>query len=226
MTIEVSLGGGKCNPSVNTTAQCSMDIELGNISKQIATTEFSDSDLPSTTAAPICMNPTSTVKFLTTITTTVESTQMVTNSTTVTSTITRTQTVNALTTVSVSICPITLYEASHLLTSSYPSCTPSTVTTTIIYKQQPPTVLPVLSNMIPSCPACRVSTVTTTIYQQSSVVLSNEVGIVILTASVVVICLPVLTLVIVTYCWIRTRRILKKKRCDPEMKFVYLAQDR
>ena len=60
----------------------------------------------------------------------------------------------------------------------------------------------------------------------STVVLSDEVGIGILATSVVVICVPILTLVILTYCWIRTRRVLKKKRGDPEIKFVYLAQDR
>ena len=181
------------------------------------------SDLSNTTTAtPICtsLNPTMTEEHSTTITTTV------TNSTTVTSTTTHTETVNTPTTASVSICPTTRYEASHLLTSSCPSCTPRTVTTTIIHQQQPPTVTVLLSNMTLSCPTCRVSTLTTTIYQQSSVVLSNEVGIGILATPVVMICLPILTLVILTYCWIRTRRVLKKKRGDPEIKFVYMAQDR
>ena len=183
---------------------------------QIGCPDPQDSDLPSNTAALICINPTSIEELSTTITTTV------TNSTTVT----HTETVNTLTTVSISICPTTRYEASHLLTSNCPSCTPRTVITTIIHQQQPPTVTVLLSNMTRSCPTCRASAVTTTIYQQSSVVLSNEVGIGILATSVVVICLPILTLVILTYCWIRTRRVLKKKRGDPEIKFVYMAQDR
>jgi hypothetical protein len=178
--------------------------------------------------APSCTNPISTVELLTTIITTVEPTQIVTTSVTVTSTINHTETVNALTTVCIRPTSSTssLNEASHLLSSTCPLCTQNIVITTIIYRQQPPTA--VLSNMIPSCSACRPSTisVTTTIYQQSTIVLSNEVGIGILATSGVLICLPILTLVIVTYCWIRTRRVLKKKRGDPEMKFVYLAQDR
>ena len=39
MTTEISLqdlGGGQCNLSVYTTAQCLIDIKLGNISKQVA----------------------------------------------------------------------------------------------------------------------------------------------------------------------------------------------
>ena len=47
MTTEMSLqdlGGIQCNLSVNITAQCLMDIKLGNISKQIAVIELSSNN--------------------------------------------------------------------------------------------------------------------------------------------------------------------------------------
>ena len=115
------------------------------------------------------------------------------------------------------ICPApspSLNERSHLMTlnsvysTGLPACKPSTVT---VYQQQPPIVL---SNKMTSFPACRPSIVTTTIYQQSPVVLSNVAEVGILVTSAVLIGLPILTLVIVTYCWIRTRQTLKKKRQD------------
>ena len=127
--------------------------------------------------------------------------------------------------VTVSICRLTPSpcKVSHAVTSSCPACIPSRVITTI-HHQLPPVVL---QNTITTCPVCRpASTVTTTIYQQSPVVLSNTAGIGILAISAVLICLPIIAIVIVTYCWVRARRTLKKKRTDPEMKFVYLAQDR
>ena len=119
------------------------------------------------------------------------------------------------------ICPApspSLNEPSHLMTLSsvyrtgLPACKPSTVTTTV-YQQLPPIVLPV-SNKMTSFPACRPSTVTTTMYQQSPVVLSNVAEVGILVTSAVLIGLPILALVIVTYCWVRTRQTLKKKRQD------------
>ena len=148
---------------------------------------------------------------------------------TIISTIKHIQTVNSPTTVSIYPTPSSSLNKTSLPSISStvysvgcPACTPSTVIATA-YQQQPPMVL---SNVMSSCPACRPSTVTTTIYQQSPVVLSNMAEIGILTTSAVLICLPILALVIVTYCWVRTRRTVKKKRSDPEMKFVYLAQDR
>ena len=143
-----------------------------------------------------------------------------------TKTITSTQTVNNPTTVSTYPTPSSsLNEASHPLISSNvyntecPACAPSTVTTTV-YQQQPPIVL---SNMTPSCPVCRSSTVTTTI---SPVVLSAAVQIGILATSAGLICLPILALVIVAYCWVRTHRAVKKKRRDSGMNIDPSAKDR
>ena len=55
-------------------------------------------------------------------------------------------------------------------------------------------------------------------------VLSNVAQIGILAASGVLMCLPISALVVVTFCWIRTRRILKEKR--NEVRFDHSAQDR
>lgn len=62
--------------------------------------------------------------------------------------------------------------------------------------------------------------------QSTKVVLSNAVQIGILATSGVLICMPILALVIMTYCWIRTRKTLKKKRNDSEVRCHPSAQDR
>ena len=57
--------------------------------------------------------------------------------------------------------------------------------------------------------------------------LSNAAQIGILVTSGVLMCLPILAaLVIVTYCWIRTHKMLKKKRNDSEIRFKHSVQDR
>ena len=88
-----------------------------------------------------------------------------------------------------------------------------------------PTLTPLLSEdthlvttsivYITTCPDSTPST---------KIVLSNVAQISILATSAVLICLPISALVIVTYCWIRTRQTLKKTR--NEAKFDHSAQDR
>jgi hypothetical protein len=79
--------------------------------------------------------------------------------------------------------------------------------------------------MTPSVSTVYITTISeSTSTPTSGIVLSNVVQIGILATSGVLICLPVLTLVIVTYCWIRTRRTLKKKR--NEVNSDHSAQDR
>ena len=72
---------------------------------------------------------------------------------------------------------------------------------------------PVIPNTvyITRCPACTSSTVTSTNCPQ---VLSDtlEIGIVIISG--VLICLAILALVIVTYCWVKARQTLQEKRND------------
>ena len=91
-----------------------------------------------------------------------------------------------------------------------------------------PTPSPSLGShlMRSSCPVCTPSMVTATIYQQPPIVLSDVVGVSILITSGVLICLPISALLIVTYCWVTTRRTLKKKRSGPEMDFDHSAHDR
>ena len=60
----------------------------------------------------------------------------------------------------------------------------------------------------------------------TSSVLSNVAQIGILVTSGVLICLPISALVIVTYCWVRTRRTLKERRKSTGTTFVYSSQDR
>ena len=55
-------------------------------------------------------------------------------------------------------------------------------------------------------------------------ILSNVAQIGILAASGVLMCLPISALVVVTFCWIRTRRTLKENR--NEVRFYHSAQDR
>ena len=64
-----------------------------------------------------------------------------------------------------------------------------------------------------------------TIYQQPPIVLSDVVEVSILVTSGVLICLPISALLIVAYCWVRTRQILKKRN-GPGMDFDHSAQDR
>ena len=128
---------------------------------------------------------------------------------TVTITSTHTQEVYSQTTVS--ICPIStiaLSEDTHLVTSMASTALSED---THLVTSTANTVYITRSSDSTSTPATKI-------------VLSNVAQIGILAASGVLMCLPISALVVVTYCWIRTRRILKEKR--NEVRFDHSAQDR
>ena len=108
-------------------------------------------------------------------------------------------------------------------------------TTTLSQDSHPGPVIPMVSTIyitncsdqaLPSTLSTRCSDHANMYTLSTKVVLSNAVQIGILATSGVLICMPISALVIMTYCWIRTRRTLKKKRNDSEVRFHHSAQDR
>ena len=95
----------------------------------------------------------------------------------------------------------------------YPMPIPSSSTSSHLMTPTASTVYIIRSSDSTSTPATKTG-------------LSNAAQIGILAISGVLMCLPILSaLVIVTYCWIRTRRTLKERE-GTRTNFVYSAQDR
>ena len=116
-------------------------------------------------------------------------------------------------------------------------CSQTTVsicpTSTITLSEDTRLVIPTVSTALSEDTHLVTSTANTVYITRSSysistpttkTVLSNVAQIGILAASGVLMCLPISALVVVTFCWIRTRRTLKEKR--NEVRFDHSAQDR
>ena len=101
------------------------------------------------------------------------------------------------------------------------------------------TILPALSPSLTSTKNSHLMTTSTVYITRSQAhtpsivtatncpqILSDIVQISILATSGVLICLPITALVIVTYCWGRTRQILKEKRSGSGVNFDLSTQDR
>ena len=74
------------------------------------------------------------------------------------------------------------------------------------------------------CPASTPSTVTVTNCPQPAVAFASVFEISILAISGVLICLPMLALVILTHCWVKTCRMLKKR--NGGVNSVHLGRER
>ena len=74
------------------------------------------------------------------------------------------------------------------------------------------------------CPVSTQRTVTVTNCPQPAVAFTGVLEISILATSGVLICLPMLALVILTHCWVKTRRMLKKR--NGGVNSVHLGRER
>ena len=108
---------------------------------------------------------------------------------------------------------------SQTTVSICPMPTPSSTTVSHLVTSTVSTVYITMSSYSTSIPATTSAT---------GLALSNAAQIGILATSGVLMCLPILAaLVIVTYCWIRTRRTLKEREgTGTNFRIVYSARDR